>query len=296
MRVDDPPRLARGLLAVRARDPRRAPGLWLRTRPETTSDAGWPAAARTVRRRARGRRRAARRSSRRWSAGSAPPASACGWTSSAPRRRAPGSAAGPTASPLAEDWIGPRRSSSVAVAGEHLVRRYLAAFGPASRKDVASFTGLAPRPLDAVARRAWSSPPAQRGRRGAARRAGRAPCPTRTRRRPALPADVGRDAARPRAAHRHAARGVPAADLQHEDPARRSRRSSSTARWRARGATRTARCGWSRSRRWRRRTRRRSARRRRGSPRFTPERPRRGARPPRARRARPRCRAARSSA
>lgn len=42
---------------------------------------------------------------------------------------------------VAEDWIGP----SVATA-EHgrevLVRRYLAAFGPASRKDIANFTGL----------------------------------------------------------------------------------------------------------------------------------------------------------
>ena len=41
---------------------------------------------------------------------------------------------------LAEDWIG-----SPAVDGdpvEHLVARYLRAFGPASRKDVASFSGL----------------------------------------------------------------------------------------------------------------------------------------------------------
>ena len=42
---------------------------------------------------------------------------------------------------VAEDWIGP--SSSTAAAGRDLVvRRYLAAFGPASRKDIASFTGL----------------------------------------------------------------------------------------------------------------------------------------------------------
>ncbi|MEP6759520.1 MAG: winged helix DNA-binding domain-containing protein [Actinomycetota bacterium] len=42
---------------------------------------------------------------------------------------------------VAEDWIGP--SSATPDAGrELLVRRYLAAFGPASRKDIASFTGL----------------------------------------------------------------------------------------------------------------------------------------------------------
>ncbi len=42
---------------------------------------------------------------------------------------------------VAEDWIGP--SSATAAAGRDLlVRRYLAAFGPASRKDVATFTGL----------------------------------------------------------------------------------------------------------------------------------------------------------
>ena len=49
----------------------------------------------------------------------------------------------------AEDWIGPPEVG-VPAAMEHLVRRYLAGFGPASAKDVASFTGLAPvtlRPL-----------------------------------------------------------------------------------------------------------------------------------------------------
>ena len=41
---------------------------------------------------------------------------------------------------LAEDWIGPPAVDGDPV--EHLVARYLRAFGPASRKDVASFTGL----------------------------------------------------------------------------------------------------------------------------------------------------------
>ena len=41
---------------------------------------------------------------------------------------------------LAEDWIGPPAVDGDPV--ERLVARYLRAFGPASRKDVASFTGL----------------------------------------------------------------------------------------------------------------------------------------------------------
>jgi hypothetical protein len=42
---------------------------------------------------------------------------------------------------VAADWIGPSNATSAA-GRELVVRRYLAAFGPASRKDVASFTGL----------------------------------------------------------------------------------------------------------------------------------------------------------
>jgi Winged helix DNA-binding domain len=49
----------------------------------------------------------------------------------------------------AEDWIGPPDVSERA-AIEHLVRRYLAGFGPASAKDVASFTGLTPAALKPV--------------------------------------------------------------------------------------------------------------------------------------------------
>jgi hypothetical protein len=59
----------------------------------------------------------------------------------------------------AEDWVGaPPDDGDPA---EHLVRRYLAGFGPAARKDVASFTGLAPaalRPLlDRLALRRFRS-------------------------------------------------------------------------------------------------------------------------------------------
>jgi Winged helix DNA-binding domain len=42
---------------------------------------------------------------------------------------------------LAEDWLGPP-DLTVGAATEQLVRRYLGGFGPASAKDVASFTGL----------------------------------------------------------------------------------------------------------------------------------------------------------
>lgn len=42
----------------------------------------------------------------------------------------------------AATWVGPPPALTPAEAAEHLVRRYLAGFGPASRADVASFTGL----------------------------------------------------------------------------------------------------------------------------------------------------------
>ncbi len=45
----------------------------------------------------------------------------------------------------AEDWIGP--PPAIADPVRHLVERYLGAFGPASRKDVVSFTGLTPTEL-----------------------------------------------------------------------------------------------------------------------------------------------------
>ena len=64
----------------------------------------------------------------------------------------------------AADWIGepvavepraPRvdRRAEADAAAEHLVRRYLRGFGPASRRDVASFTGLPPAALAPVLER-----------------------------------------------------------------------------------------------------------------------------------------------
>jgi hypothetical protein len=51
---------------------------------------------------------------------------------------------------LAEEWLGPPPPLRPADAAAHLVGRYLAAFGPASRKDVANFTGIALTPLARV--------------------------------------------------------------------------------------------------------------------------------------------------
>jgi DNA glycosylase AlkZ-like len=53
---------------------------------------------------------------------------------------------------LAEDWVGPPEVTPEE-GRELLVRRYLTGFGPASRADVASFTGLAPTEIDAVLER-----------------------------------------------------------------------------------------------------------------------------------------------
>jgi hypothetical protein len=43
---------------------------------------------------------------------------------------------------LAEDWVGPEPKLSEQDAIEHLIRRYLGAFGPAPRTDIADWTGL----------------------------------------------------------------------------------------------------------------------------------------------------------
>jgi hypothetical protein len=48
---------------------------------------------------------------------------------------------------LASDWLGEPPAVTEEEGIDHLVRRYLAAFGPASRADVASFTGIPARAL-----------------------------------------------------------------------------------------------------------------------------------------------------
>jgi hypothetical protein len=124
--------------AVATRAARRA--LWLRARPEP-DDAAMQAAARELAARLDGG--ALRRTEVEALIGKEPARAIHNWLDlvRAPpsgtweRRRADLFAA-------AADWIGPPQAEDEAPAIEHLVRRYLAAFGPASRKDVQSFTGL----------------------------------------------------------------------------------------------------------------------------------------------------------
>ncbi len=118
----------------------------------------------------------------------------------------------------AERWVGPEDVEPTS-ALDHLVRRYLGAFGPATRGDIAQWAGMrlgdvAPA-LDRLALRRFRD---ETGRR-AARPAASATSGSRDARAGALPPDVGRRPARPRAAHGRAAGGVPAADLHDEDAA-----------------------------------------------------------------------------
>jgi winged helix DNA-binding protein len=48
---------------------------------------------------------------------------------------------------LAEDWVGPEPELDEEDAREHLVRRYLAAFGPAPQRDIANWAGMSVRAL-----------------------------------------------------------------------------------------------------------------------------------------------------
>ena len=48
---------------------------------------------------------------------------------------------------LAEDWVGPEPELGEQEAREHLVRRYLAAFGPAPQRDIANWAGMSVRAL-----------------------------------------------------------------------------------------------------------------------------------------------------
>ena len=43
---------------------------------------------------------------------------------------------------LAEEWVGPEPELSEVEARQHLVRRYLGAFGPAPRTDIANWAGM----------------------------------------------------------------------------------------------------------------------------------------------------------
>ena len=136
----------------------------------------------------------------------------------------------------AEDWIGPPETT-VRAATEHLVRRYLAGFGPASAKDVASFTGLTATALKPVL--AALEPlrfHSEDGEElldlpGAPLPDPGTPAPPRFL--PTWDATLLVHARRTGLLPREA----PAEAVQHEDARTRSRRSWSTARWPAGGAT-----------------------------------------------------------
>ena len=122
--------------------------LWLRSMRGGTDEAQMPELAARVREHlTRPASRSAARSSTRSSASRTRSASASGSTSSACRRRAPGSAAAPISSRPPRTGSGRRRDLTPRTPAPQLVRSYLAGFGPASRADVASYTGLAPRDL-----------------------------------------------------------------------------------------------------------------------------------------------------
>ena len=223
--------------AVAARGARRA-----------DAPAAMAGAARTLRRRLGAARRSRRKEVEALLGKPRAAASACGSTSSACRRRAPGSAGGRTSTRAAEDWLGPP-DVTPAAATEHLVRRYLGGFGPASRKDVASFTGH--RADRARARRSTgSSCGASRAR--TARSC--STCPARPLPDPATPAPPRFLPTWDATLLVHARRtGVLPEEhrpkIFNTQARTRSRRSSSTARSPARGATRRARSRSSRSRR-----------------------------------------------
>ena len=119
---------------------------------------------------------------------------------------------------LAEEWVGPP-ATTPAEGAELLLRRYLAAFGPARLADAANWAGVAVADLEPAAERLRTEDVPGRG----GPRAARPPARSASRRRRAgtgaLPPDLGRHAARPRSPHSDPARGLPPARLRHEDPA-----------------------------------------------------------------------------
>ena len=212
--LDDPRRLAARLLAARGRDPRRAARLVApvrKPRPTSASSSDRPTRRALM---ADGPRRheelvevVGRRLGDGRAVARARPRPAVGNLGEAARAPLPDRRAlGRTG--------GRRRTTAL----DHLVRRYLGAFGPASRDDIAQWAGMS----SATSRRrssACGSGASATSRRRAPRPPSRSAPRSGDAGARALPADVGRGAARPRAPDRRAARGVPAADLRDEDAA-----------------------------------------------------------------------------
>jgi hypothetical protein len=134
--------------ALATRESRRR--LWLRARPDAPQARALAGAARTLRRRLEGGGTLSRKQIE--ALVGRPRAAAVGlWvdlvrvppSGTWERRRA-------DLYGLADEWVGPEPRLTARAAGGHLVRSYLAGFGPASAKDVASYTGLAPTAVRAL--------------------------------------------------------------------------------------------------------------------------------------------------
>ena len=120
---------------------------------------------------------------------------------------------------LADDVIGPGEEVPEAVALPALVERYLAAFGPASVNDVATFLGMNVSPVRALADDPGAPTVPGRGRDRALRRRGRAAAGSGDRSAGPIPADLGRGPPRARQADAGAAGGVSAARVPRQDAA-----------------------------------------------------------------------------
>ena len=136
---------------------------------------------------------------------------------------------------LAEEWLEPERPSE-AEGVEHLLRRYLRAFGPGRLGDAANWAGVPPAKMRAAAeqlelRRFVDEDGKPLVDLPRAPLPGDVPAPARF-----LPT-LGRDAARPRPPDADPPRGVPRRDLQQQGAAFVRDRSWSTARSPARGAS-----------------------------------------------------------
>ena len=124
-------------LAIAIREERRAWSRRVQGADERGPAARRPNDSRSLpRRTGRGRRRRSRRPA------SGFPGSVSGPTSCACRPPGPGTRRRADLFGLAEEWVGPEPELSELEAREHLVRRYLGAFGPAPRTDIANWAGM----------------------------------------------------------------------------------------------------------------------------------------------------------
>ncbi len=137
---------------------------------------------------------------------------------------------------LASNWLDEPPAVTEEEGTEHLVRRYLAAFGPATRADVVSFTGIPARALAAASIGSPCAVSSTRPARSCSTSEGH-PCPTPTPRRRSGSSPRG---TRPSSRTRDEPRSSPSATGRASStrrPRTRSTRSSWTGRWRGAGGT-----------------------------------------------------------